>query len=116
MAEALTRTAGFDAKPASVWQRRLVPRTRLSRIFALNESVQRWAAMFSPARWTTASTPSNSAASIVSGGWIPADFMLVVARRPTHQPAHEVAVGFQRVDQCSADEAGGTGDGNDHGE
>ena len=36
MAEALTRTAGFVAKPASVSQSSLVPRTRLSRILSLN--------------------------------------------------------------------------------
>ena len=59
----------FDAKldvgqgSASVRLSRRVPTVRLSRIRAFLRRVQRPAAMFSPARWTTASSPSRSAAS-----------------------------------------------------
>src|SRR5687767_10993093 len=65
MADALTSTDGFTRMQANVSHNSVVPRTRLSRMSCLTAAVQRRLATLSPARCTTASTPSKRAASIV---------------------------------------------------
>ena len=46
---------------------------------------------------------------------IPANFIRPLARSTPHDRANEMAIGFERVDECAANKATGTGDGNDHG-
>src|SRR6266702_6386965 len=63
MAEAHTTVLGGCASRARDSQRVLVPSTRLERILAFFSAVHLPAAMFSPARCTTASSPSRPAVS-----------------------------------------------------
>ena len=62
--DADTKTEGFTERDARVRARRRVPSTRDRRIAARRRALHR-AAIVSPARWTTASSPSSLAASIV---------------------------------------------------
>ena len=61
--DALISTAGGRCNEASARASSDVPRTRLSRIRRLRSAVQRPAPTFSPARCTTASTPSSAPGS-----------------------------------------------------
>src|SRR5829696_101636 len=65
MAEPDSSVAGPRSSPASVRASRSVPFVRLSSISRLRAAVQRLSPMPAPARWTTASTPSRAAASIL---------------------------------------------------
>ena len=64
IADALRSTRGGRSRAASVRASSPVPCVRLSRMRRRESSVQRWA-MFSPARWIAASTPSSARASMV---------------------------------------------------
>src|SRR6266508_4013189 len=65
MPEADTRTEGLASSPANVSASSVVPLRRDSMMRRFCSSDQRLDAMGSPARWTTPSTPSSPAASIV---------------------------------------------------
>ena len=49
-----------------------------------------------------------------AGGRIPANFILILGSTADNG-THELAIGFEGFDECSADETGGTCDGDDHG-
>ena len=114
MAEADTKTLGGEDRRVSVSHRSCVPLTRLSRMLAFLAAVQR-SAMFSPARCTTASTPSTALRIDGSRHRIPTGDLFPGCRLPAHQACHLVAARCERGYQRRADKAACASDKNIHG-
>ena len=96
-------------RPASVSARSRVGPTRLARRRAFLAAVQRPAAMLSPARCTTASTPSSAAASIAPASGSQRGLALRL-RSPAHEAHDLVSARREEGHERAADETARAGD------